>query len=676
MFGKKVTDELTDPVVTPKGERKKPSKKVVVIGGVVLGLVVVIGSMSVVKSMKSGLDYYDTFYSLFSNELGTYNYVLSVNTGEAGTILQNGSTEADIASLETMETQEVAEAPADEKVPEGSETSETDETTAEGSDEQQVDTKYEFSDWDKYSDVKMSEWQYPVYRVSITGETTSVDPLTTHAVVSIATPYENSKFTELTCIDGNYYLDIETMRNWLLNSSDSYLINVASQLPQGSKYLMMTEQEFKHMSWYAEDGELEFSTVSGLRPMYMRFVNSLGIIFSNVYNSIDDDCKNVGKTDSSFLVTGESATPVINALHSMVSRSGEMYDGILNSAVQKGLYNDSQLEQANREKDNVVEAFMDEAVVWGSTNADAMNFQLGGNCKTFSNGKGNQTIECNLSAVYTMNGTDYSLAFSGSRSGDKVDVVTPDGSTLAYIDYVDLGATNSVANTVHGIIDYFNFTNIAMDMKLELTPDRIVENAVNDFVTLVNEQGVSDKYLTRSNILDFIAEYEDGAKEGADIKESASAQMVDEFVTAMNNVTGGLVIEKEVVVEQEAEQYPEVELTYNGVDYRLKFNEAESDSRLIVLDGEAINKSDTTEATVDLQMFSLKSLLNSTYPANNELLLRDYNNLFDFESMETELVLAPCQWSDFTLYFAISDNDDGHMDLFVNDVQQGAVREY
>ena len=93
-----------------------------------------------------------------------------------------------------------------------------------------------------------------------------------------------------------------------------------------------------------------------------------------------------------------------------------------------------------------------------------------------------------------------------------------------------------------------------------------------------------------------------------------------------------------------------------------------------VLDGEAINK-DTDGVTVDLTMFSLHTLLSSVYPANNETLILGYDNEFDFESLQTSLDLPAGQWGNFRLYFVISD-DSGHMDLFLGDLQKGAVVEY
>lgn len=143
----------------------------------------------------------------------------------------------------------------------------------------------------------------------------------------------------------------------------------------------------------------------------------------------------------------------------------------------------------------------------------------------------------------------------------------------------------------------------------------------------------------------------------------------------MNKIVGGIVVEKEVVAEEEVEQYPDIIIDDADGYVSIKYNTEESDAKLIVLDMEVINKSDDTERTFNLTDYSLRTLLNSVYPANNETLLRNYDNTFDMEKLQTEMVLKPHEWGTCKLYFVISD-DTGHMDLYSGDNKINTVVQY
>ena len=178
-----------------------------------------------------------------------------------------------------------------------------------------------------------------------------------------------------------------------------------------------------------------------------------------------------------------------------------------------------------------------------------------------------------------------------------------------------------------------------------------------------------------SNIAVFVDKYmnykEDNTSTQLDL---ANAKLMSDFVQSLNGVTGGLVVEKVVQAEEEIEQYPELTFSQQGIDFTFKYNAELSSPSLIVLDGEAINKGDSS-FEVDLTNFSIQTLLGSIYPANNETLLLAHDNTFDMTVAPLTLQSMSKSWNDFKLYFVVSD-DGGHMDLFFGGTQRGAVVEY
>ena len=75
--------------------------------------------------------------------------------------------------------------------------------------------------------------------------------------------------------------------------------------------------------------------------------------------------------------------------------------------------------------------------------------------------------------MFTNDGTDYSIELSAVRSGDKTEVTLPNGSQLALADLQTMGSGDVVVTTLNSIGDYFNFTGIATEKQLEITPDTI-----------------------------------------------------------------------------------------------------------------------------------------------------------------------------------------------------------
>jgi hypothetical protein len=653
LFNKKVKDDLLEEEVVQESKVKSLLKntKFLVACGVVVILILIMILKSVLGGDKTNIEYFDTLESIFSSELGYYKYTLDVRTGEKGTLLSSSTTttEASIDELNSVDTVE--------------------EASTEESTESTYTSKNEFQSWDKYADIKTGEWQYPNYKITIEGNTTSVDPLTTNFTVTLATSAYNAVFTEVYCIDGNYYIDLESMYNYLKNSGDSYLVEVGSQLPNGSKWLVISEDEFSSVSRLAETGETDYSSCDSLVTLYRRFLVGLDAVKSAVKSSVGTAGQTVSDNNVvSISLSGDNAVSLAKAFKSMAVQSGDFYTSLITSATNSGLYTESQYNQAVREKDNYIQAIYDVATYLQITDPSDLGVVIGGSARSYTNGYGNTQIEASLTANYSSD-KDVILQFSGIRAGDNNQITLPSGSQVK-------GDNTVYRDVMNKVVDYLNFTGIKTDVKLEINPDTISDSILEDFITLVNETGTAGYYVTKNNVQDFIDTYanykQTSETTNADV---VNAQLVSDLADTLNNIIGGIVVEKEVETVAEVEQYPTIEIIKNGgVEFTINYNQADSNSKILVFDLDVINKTDE-EYTFSTEDISIRNLLNSTYPANNETLLRNANNMFDMSLLETEITLAPHEWKTVKLYFTPDDNE-GHFDLYFGDDNCGSAIEY
>ena len=659
LFKRKVKDDLLVEENTNKSAKKLPkfltNKKIVIPCGVVL--VIILGL--VIKSLFSGgkMNYYDTMASLFTNELGSFSYTFDVRTGEKGSLItENKSSATSVDELSSVENADT------------STTEVTEETNIAAQEPETEESKNEFQDWNKYADVKTGDWQYPNYKIVINGCTTSLEPFTTDFTVSLATANYNDKFTEVVCIDGNYYFDIESMYNWLKSSGDSYLISLTDKMPNGSKWLVVPESEFKIPSRYAEDGEKDLSYCTSLKTMYERFLVALTSTKSTLSNNLGSTGMSSNKDTVSINLAGSDATNILKAFKGVTTQSGDWYDSLLATGVEKKLYTEDEYKQAVREKDNVMEAFSALATYLNITDLSSQNLAVQGSARTYTNGKNNATVEGSLAVNYSTDTTDYIIQFSGLRSGDADDIKLPQGSQTKAIDDSYLGSFNS-------LVDYLNITPIKTSVQLEINPTTISDGIIEKFIDLVNDTGTAGEWITKNNVYKFIEKYASYKETDETTNDDkVNVKLVSDLADAMDKIVGGVVVTKEVQAEETVEQYPEVNTQETGVYTKIKYDAEKSDSQVAVFHVEAINKGDET-ATVDTTNFSLRTLLNSVYPSNNETLIRNYDNTFDMSKLAKSVELPSKGWTEFDLYFVISD-DTGHMDMYFGDTNLGSAIEY
>lgn len=661
LFKRKVQDDLLVEENTSESVKKLPkfltNKKILIPCGVVL--VVILGLVA--KSLLGGekMNYYDTMASLFTNELGTFNYTIDVRTGEKGSLITGKqSSTASVDELSSVENADTSTTEATEETNIAAQEPET----------EKKENKNEFQDWNKYAEVKTGNWQYPNYKIVISGCTTSLEPLTTDFTINLVTANYNDKFTEVVCIDKKYYFDVESMYNWLKNSGDSYLISLTDKMPNGSKWLVIPESEFKIPSRYAEEGEKDLSYCTSLKTMYERFLIALTSTKSTLSSSLGSTGMTSNKDTVSINLAGSDASTILSVFKGITTQSGDWYDSLINTGVDNKLYTKDEYKQAVREKDNFMEALSDLATYLNITDLSSQKLAVQGSARTYTNGKNNDTIEGSLNVNYSTDTTDYIIQFSGLRSGDSDDIKLPQGSQTEVNDESYLGSFNS-------LVDYLNITPIKTSVQLEINPATISDEVLEKFIKLVNDTGTAGEWITKDNVFKFIEKYASFKETDETTKEDkANAKLVSDLAETMNKIIGGVVVTKEVKAEEAVEQHPEINTQATGVTTNIKYDASKSDSQIEVFHVEAINKGDAP-ATVDTTNFSLRTLLNSVYPSNNETLVRNYDSTFDMSKLVKSVELPAKGWAEFDLYFVISD-DTGHMDMYFGDTNLGSAIEY
>ena len=629
-FRKKVqsTDEVVDVV-------KKSGKKKSVVVGVVILLIIgaFIGKALIGGNKVQG--YKAVLNNIVYAELGTFKYEFNVMTSEKGQAVEEIASETSVSDMKDV-------ASSDEQ-----DTSKTPNT--------RVNTE-----WGNSEGIKSDEWEFPNYKVTLSGCVSKLEPYTASIDISLATEHFNDRLTSVIIFDGNYYIDIEQMHYWLKNSKDAYLVSVGANLPEGIKYLVIPEAEFQIPSRYAELTEVDISKYNGLRTGLNRatvltaYVD--GLLLGDVFNTKDMN------------FTYSSETDLLGAIPRNIEK---IYKGYLRNAKTKNLYTDEQYTQALRETDNIVNAFSD-ALLYASTRDLSKGFQLSGSAREYDNAKGNKTYEASLAGVFGSDTKDYKIVANLFRSADIKEVTLPTGSTVTADRLTD---KNLIMNTVNQLADYLNFTCIPLENRLELNPTYISKEVKRMLIDLVNNTTTAETYLTERSVNDYIEKYANyKVNEKSTQAEAVNAQIVLDFMQTINTVTGGAVIEKEVIVEEEISKY--TELVYEDNQFKItgRITEDSTDNQLSHIRALVLNN--TSEVLVlDLTNFSLQTLLSSVYPSNNITLLRNYNNAWDEAMSPSEIELGVSGYAYIDLYFVTS-GDVGYMDMWYGEQKLGEVVAY
>ena len=661
-FDATVTENF-EPDVTPAVEekpkkkpktKKKLSKKTIIFGGIgAFVLLIVLICVAKATIFKPKQTYYSQLDQIFSARLGYFSYTFRVESAARGTLKPT-----DISSEPTPtlgETESVS----------------TDTTTGtEPEDDAPRSWDARTTDWGTADGAETYDWQYPCYEIKFMGNTTSLDPLTTHFDVIIAnldTGFSDT-FTDITVIDGKYYINIEQMRYWLVHSKDSYLQSIGEKLPDGQKYLTFTEEEFVYHSRYAEEGdEFNLATDDSISDLYVKFLMIEKTILGQIHNYNGDNGLSASNDMYGINLNSDQLTPVFKGI---LNNSGDIYSGNIDSLAQAGIYDEQEVKQANREKDNFIASLSSLTSYFNIADSSMTNMSLTGTVREgVSEFNGIQELDGAFQLSYSLADKDVCIKATVIRTGKADEIVLPQGSTLAL---KDLNNQLIVEDTLNAVADYFNVFGVEFGKRIELTPANIRQSTIDDFIALINNQGCADHYITRNNVDEFLAKYSNYTEDSKTTDNDRICKaIVDDFYEEMNSITGGAVQMVYVEQEEEIDHYPTTKATVSGCDITIDYNETESTTKLVVCDLFILNPTEE-EVTINLSDFSLNTYL-STYPYNNYTLLHDFDNSITEDDVQTEVIIQPSGFAKISIKAVINDDDREYADISYNGEKLGVV---
>lgn len=654
-----------------KTEKKKRKINIWLIAAIVVILLALTAVFKLKSMLSSDSSYLGVTNAILKNEVGSFTYTFDIRTSAhtdgTGVVVDTSG----ITELNGLATSE--ESTDDTELSEGEkadgETESSDEVIIK--EELVPEDNKEFTNWTSIDGAELlSACQYPKYRVVFSGCVTSLEPYTASFNIDLITENYNNKFTDIIAKDGYYYINMESIRSWLVNSRDTYLISLGEAMPEGSKYMTVSYADFAIPSRFAEDGdEQNLSSVRDLRTYLKRMYLVENMLQSCVTNGVDlDDIQSANGDTYMLNVNSKNGELMMKQLRYMALDAYSCYKQYIEMIEM----DDTQKAQATREGDNFMSAMQSLILYMYDHEPSDYGLQMAGTARKYKDVKNRDTLESNVDMAFATDSKDYNISISMMRSGGITEVEIPQASTIAKSSLTD---PDIVLDTMNSVVDYFNPMSFQLYSQLEYSPERVKDAVRRELVNVVNSVPESGIYLTVATVPQYLKKYTGYiATETSSEADLINANIVKDFLTTLNDVTGGIVIDKEVEAVVEEEQYPEIKYEDSNVSITCNIDESKTDVNMIVLNMHILNKS-TAGVDLDLTNFSIQTLLRSVYPANNEVMLRNYDNAWDMTTTPQTLSIPYQGFSDISVYFVVT-NDTGYMDLWYGNKKIGVVANY
>lgn len=616
-------------------EKKQLPKWVKPAGIGAIALVIVIVIAVVVSSSKPKTDFYNVVDNFISQEECNFRYILNVRSED-----HKEGVSADLENyMNDASFSEEGSAPVNEYEPE-------EEATTEGGRTQTGNLYGEYinQEWGTATGKEVVDWSYPNYEISITGRCESVDPLQCAIKIGVSTEFIDADFCSIVFIDGKTYIDIQTLRNWLIKAGDGNLVALADQIPDNTVYIEMEDNSYRFINSYGEASE-EFSGAQGFTDFYRRFIVMEKIISSGLKNGMGEAGLTSEEGKCRISLADDSAYKLMQVVGSMLNTSGNGYDNYVSSLEKNEIADENEVKQLKAEKDNFLSDMSD---LWADFNnlseeeIRAMDLNVIGKTHTYNASTGGAVIELNLGASYIMDNKDYVITLYGCKQElsiqSPIEVKVPEETVVPY-------ATLKNEYPLEGVLDYllyyFHYNTDINGDRLNINLEQIESNLLEDFVVLVNEtnSGINGGIIRQDlfSIKDYITRYASLSETDRETNEvtKVNYELVRTFLDNLNAL--GTV--EEIVVEGSKYEPKTVLTTVDGVSITGEVSEMDSNSQLYVLD---MTFSNTTnkEKSVDFSKWYVLDENGNKYPVNNETQLKSMNANFDLSAVSKGVKLG------------------------------------
>ena len=641
---------------------KKNMKWIII--GVVCFLVVAIFIGVKTLNKSDGRDYYDIVDTIVGTKQGTFTYTLDVRTSEASS--DDSTSNSNMSDLKDIESVDETDASTES----GSE-KETDENTEDVTEESKPTSKYENSnvEWKTSDGTDAVEAnKYLNYQITVSGQCFSLDPVNLKFDVNIATENFNDRFTSVYQVDDKYYIDVEQIRYWLVSSKDAQLISLAKNLPEGKTYLVIEGDEFELYSPYAEESDKYESSVKSLIELYDRFIICEKVVTNNIHNSMGSTGLTSAEGVYALKYTSEDQMKSLQStLANLFYNVGDAHKAVSNSLLSNEIITEDVCKARNKEQDNVMDAFYDLAVAFKTKN---VNSAAVGSAREYKNAQGYDTYEATWQSQFTLDGTDYIIALSGSRVLNAEEVTAPSGSTITLSSY----GKDLLEDTLLDMMQYLMPFDVKVKNQLAITPESITDDMISSFIKLVNSTTSANTHINNLTVYDYIEKYANyKVDDNSSESDKVNYKLVSDFISLVNDLTGDAVV-VEYVTDDTVQQFYTVDKEYNGVEIIANYDQENSEAKVTRVHLMLMNRG-SEEVTLNMTKFNLQTLISSKYPANNEDLIRGYDTEFNFGALVDEVKLAPSQFQEVDLYF-ITETGLEYFDLFYEDTNLGELVAY
>lgn len=607
-----------------------------------------------------GKDYYDIVDTIVGTQQGTFTYTIDVRTSAAssGDSISN-SNMSDLEDIDSVESTEVS-----------TETEKSEEST-ETTEKKEEQSKYENSnvDWKTSDGVEIIEaTKYLNYKITISGQCFSINPVNLKFDINIATENFNDRFTTVYQVDEKYYIDVEQIRYWLVSSKDAQFISLAKNLPEGKTYLVIEENEFELYSPYAEDADKYDSSIKSLMELYNRFIICEKVVTNNIHNSMGSTGLSSADGVHALKYTSEEQMDSLQSTFAnLLYNIGDAHSSVSNSLLSNNIISEDVCKARNKEKDNVMDAFYKLAVAFKTKD---LNTAAVGSAREYKNAQGFDTYEATWQNQFTLDGIDYVIALEGTRVLNAEEVTAPNGSTITLKSY----GKDLLEDTLIDMMQYLMPVDVKVKNQLAITPESISSDMINSFIKLVNSTTSANTYIDSLSVYDYIEKYANyKVDDNSSESDKVNYKLVSDFISLINDLTGDAVV-VEYVTDDTTQQFYTVDKEYNGVEIIANYDQENSESKVTRVHVTLMNRG-SSEVTLNMTKFSLQTLISSKYPANNEDLIRGYDTEFNFGLLEDEITLTPNQFKEVDLYF-ITETGLEYFDLFYEDTNLGELVAY
>lgn len=600
-------------------EKKKLPKwvKYAIIAGV--AIVVIVVSLVIKGMIKPKGSIYDDIDTFMAQETCNFRYILNVRSEEHNEESKNKELEDYMNEVSNSE--EGVSGTSENKLDEY-ESGKTED------DPNRSQTGNLYGDrinaeWSTADGSKVVNWDYPNYELVITGRTESVEPLKCSFKMQLSTDYASNEFCNIVFDDDKCYVDIKTLRNWLVNSGDSNLVQLADKIPDNAVYVEISGDDLRFVTPYAELGEEEFSGALGIRNLYQRCIVIEKILTQGMRDGLGNTGLSAEKSKCRISLSEESATKLLSTIKGMFTGASGVYDTYVNSLKKSNLVTEDEVTQLGNERDNFITAMSNNWAKLGTLTPEAIkaiDLNLIGKSSRYTASTGGGVLELNLGTSFTLNNTDYVITLYGCKQDLSIPAsVSVDFETATSVPLSTISGDYDLGYVKDYLMYYFKLRAADNSKQLNVSFDSLQQGVLNDFIELVNQTNSKlGGGITKQNIFtieSYIAKYSSMTEEeaGANDVSKTNYSLVKNFIGVLQTIEN--IQKEEETTEVESPTYKNIEKLAGNCLISGRIDEGESNSSVLKIELKAQNLSDKT-INYDLTKWYVLDSFGNKYPCN------------------------------------------------------------